>query len=79
MNFHKESKSFFDLLFFFCCFFSGRGGGGGGERGGGPGYGSYEHKSRHSFYTQYIVMNSTEPYCFMIVILTVFKIESIAA
>ena len=77
MNFEKESKSriFFAFLFSFYLFFFFGGGGGGG---GGRGYGRYEHESRQILYTRHIVTtSSTEPYSFMKIILTVFKIESI--
>ena len=47
--------------------------------GGGGGWG-YEHNSCHILYTRLIVItSSTEPYSFMKIIPTVFKIESIAA
>ena len=58
MNFDKESKSRKKIAV----------GGGGGS------YGRYEHESRHILYTQHIVTTSTEPYSFMKIILTVFKI-----
>ena len=39
-----------------------------------------EHNSRHIFYTRHIVTtSSTEPYSFMKIFLTVFKIEGTVA
>ena len=47
--------------------------------GGGRGEG-YEHKSRHILYIRHIVTtSSTEPYSFMKIFLTEFKIEDIVA
>ena len=75
MNFDKESKS--RRIFFF---FFGGGGGGGGGGGEGSSYKRYEHESSHILYTRHIVTtSSTELYSFMKIILTIFKIESIAA
>ena len=43
-------------------------------------YGSNEHESRHILFTRHIVVtSSTEPYSFIKIIMTVFKIESFAA
>ena len=53
--------------------------GGGGGGGGGGGYRRYEHDSRHIFYKQHIITTSAELSSFMKIILTVLKIESIAA
>ena len=48
--------------------------------GGGSSYGRYEHENCDILYTLHIVItSSTKPYSFMKIILTVFKIESIAA
>ena len=71
MNFDKESKSRKKNFFW-------RPGEGGGANGGN--YGRLVHESCHILYTQHIVTtSSTEPYNFLKIILTVFKIESTAS
>ena len=57
-------------------FFESRGLGGGSD----VSYGRYEHESCHILYTRHIVtISSTEPYNFMKIILSVFKMESTEA
>ena len=80
MNSDKESKSRKKKNFFSFVLGGGGVGWGEGKKGRRGRYGRYEHASRHIIYTQHIVMtSSTEPYSFMKIILTVFKVESTAA
>ena len=75
MNFDKEFKSRKkNKTFFLVCVWGGGGGGGGSS------YGKYENESCDILYTLHIVItSSTKPFSSMKIILTVFKIESIAA
>ena len=67
-------------MFIYLFYFFFWGGGGGEGLGGGDSYRRYEHENCHILYTRHIVTtSSTEPYSFMKITLTVFKIESIAA
>ena len=71
MNFDKEFKSREKNKIFFWCVCGG---------GGGSGYGRYENESCDILYTLHIVItSSTKPFSSMKIILTVYKIESIAA
>ena len=69
MNFDKEFKSRKkNKIFFGVCV------------GGGSSYGRYENESCDILYTLHIVItSSTKPFSSMKIILTVFKIKSIAA
>ena len=72
MNFDKEFKSREKNKIFFWCVCVGGGGG--------SGYGRYENESCDILYTLHIVItSSTKPFSSMKIILTVYKIESIAA
>ena len=72
MNFDKEFKSMKKKQdFFLVCVCGG---------GGGSSYGRYENESCDILYTLHIVIpSSTKPFSSMKIILTLFKIESIAA